>query len=301
VASVGTISLVLLGLAVAGAPSAPKSAKDGQKMLEVQGHRGARAMRPENTLPAFDYALQVGVDTLELDVLVTKDDHLIVGHDPLLNPDICLGPSGERLPASGVRVRDLTLAELKRYDCGSLKHPRFSEQTPIPKTTMPTLDEVFELVKRSKHPAAAAVKLNIETKSVPGEPELSPGPEAFAALMVDALRKSGLLARCTLQSFDHRTLVAAKRLEPKLVTAALTSDNLLDFVAVAKAIGAGIISPDKQWITAPDVERLHAAGVRVIPWTANTEVDWQRLVDLGVDGIITDDPAKLLRWLGRGP
>lgn len=266
-------------------------------MLEVQGHRGARAMRPENTLPAFDYALEAGVDGLELDLSVSKDDELIVVHDQRLNPEICLGPNGAKFGGPGPAIRSLTLAELRTYDCGTLVHPRFPKQTPAPKARMPTLAEVFELVRGSKHPAATKVRFNIETKSVPAEPELSPSPERFAALVVRAIEKSGFLDRCNLQSFDHRTLVAARRLNPKLRLAALTSDNWVDYVAVAKSVGAEVLSPDKAWITKDAVLRLHTAGVRVIPWTANDEAEWKRLVDLGVDGIITDDPAGLIRYL----
>ncbi|MCK6544512.1 glycerophosphodiester phosphodiesterase [Myxococcota bacterium] len=291
---------VLGGVFVVAALSAAAPG-EGRSMrtIEVQGHRGARAVLPENTLPAFARALEVGAHTLELDVLVTKDDVLVVGHDPILSPDICLGPGGARL-TSDVRVRDLTLAALAAYDCGTLKSPRFPRQQPVPKTRMPTLDEVFALVKTSKLAAAKTVKLNVEAKSVPGQPELAPPPERFAELLVGAFEESGLLSRVTLQSFDHRILRAAKVRSPKLVLAALVSDNHVDFVALAKGLGAEIVSPDRLWITKPDVDALHAAGVRVIPWTANDEAEWKRLVDLGVDGIITDDPEGLLTWL-RGP
>lgn len=274
------------------------SAKDkAGTMIEVQGHRGARAVRPENTLPAFDYALRVGVDVLELDLSVSKDDQLIVVHDQHVNPEICLGPGGARLDGAGPAIRSLTLAELRSYDCGSLIHPRFPRQKPAPKTVMPSLEEVFELVRTSKHPAAKRVRFNIETKSVPATPELSPSPEHFARLVVDAIEKSGFGPRCNLQSFDHRTLLAAKKLSPKLKLAALTSDNWIDYVAVGKSIGAEIISPDKAWVTKDAVEHLHKAGLRVVPWTANDEVEWKRLIDLGVDGIITDDPEALIRYL----
>lgn len=283
---------VVLMLALAAAPPEGRA----MRSIEVQGHRGARAVLPENTLPAFTRALEVGAHTLELDVLATKDDVLVVGHDPILSPDLCLGPGGARLSGE-VRVRALTLAELGAYDCGTLKNPRFPRQQPVPEARMPTLDEVFELVKTSKLPAARTVKLNIEAKSVPGQPELAPSPERFAELLVAAFAKSGLLERVTLQSFDHRILRAAKAREKRLVLAALVSDNHVDFVALSKGLGAAIVSPDKLWITKEDVDALHAAGVRVIPWTANTEAEWRRLVELGVDGIITDDPEALIRWL----
>src|SRR5260370_33091790 len=113
-----------------------------QPRILVHGARGARAMRPENTIPAFEYAIGVGVDVLELDMAVTKDDVLVVSHDPLLNPEICSGPGGPRA------IRTLTLKELRQWDCGALRNPRFPKQTPVPGTPMPTLDEVFALSSR---------------------------------------------------------------------------------------------------------------------------------------------------------
>ena len=110
-----------------------------QSRILVHGHRGARAMRPENTIPAFEYAIAQGVDVLELDMAVTKDDVLVVSHDPMLNPAICTGPG------TPVAIRTLTLAELRKWDCGGKQNPLFSKQTPVPGTPIPTLDEVFDL------------------------------------------------------------------------------------------------------------------------------------------------------------
>jgi glycerophosphoryl diester phosphodiesterase len=265
--------------------------------IEVQGHRGARAVRPENTLPAFEYALEVGAGVLELDLSVSKDDRLIVVHDQHVSPDLCLGPGGQRISSPGPAIRSLTFAELRVFDCGSLPNPRFPKQKLVPGTKMPALEEVFALVRASKHAAAARVRFNIETKIVPGLPALSPPPDVFAKLVVDAVRASGFLERTSLQSFDHRVLVAAKKLEPKLELSALISDNFVDHVAIAKSIGARIISPDKQWITKDAVAAMHAAQLRVIPWTANSEEEWETLLEMGVDGIITDDPGALIAFL----
>src|SRR2546426_284792 len=159
----------------------------------VHGHRGARAMRPENTIPAFEYAIQVGVDVLELDMAVTKDDVLVVSHDPLLNPEICKGPEAPRA------IRTLTLRELRRWDCGSLRNPRFPKQIPVPGTRMPTLDEVFALAPNGR------IEFNIETKIFEDHPEYTPAPEKFARLTLDCVRRNGLESRVILQSFDFRT------------------------------------------------------------------------------------------------
>lgn len=289
--------LGLAGIIGIGAPSSARAGDGVKRTIEVQGHRGARAARPENTLAAFEHALAVGVDTLELDVVVTRDDHLAVTHDPLLNPEICLGPDGAPLAKDRHAVRAMSLAELQRYDCGTLRSPRFPGQRPVPGARIPSLEQVFELVRSSKSPAAGRVKLNVELKLVPGRPDLAPSPERFAELAVAVIRRGWPVDRVTLQSFDHRALMAARRLEPKLEVAALTSDNFVDYVAVARSAGASILSPDREWITKDAVAALHAARVRVIPWTANDPESWARLVDADVDGIITDDPEGLIRWL----
>ena len=288
------VSLLILISVIAGpldggvVPSSPGA------RLEVQGHRGARAARPENTLAAFRHALDVGVDVIELDLAVTKDEHLVVAHDLFLNPDICLGPGAARIQGS-VPVRSLTLEELRRYDCGTLRNPRFPTQRPAPGERIPTLEEVFKLLEETE--GAERVRLNIEAKSVPSRPDLTFPPERWAEVLVEALKEPERRARVNVQSFDHRILRALKALLPKVPISALVAKSLPDLVELARDLGAEIISPNLDWITGPVVDALHAAGVRVIPWTANTPAEWARLVDLGVDGIITDDPAGLIEFL----
>ena len=146
--------------------------------LEVQGHRGARARFPENTLPAFEQAVQVGADVLELDLVVSKDDRLVIGHDPILDPALCRRANGP-LPA-GLAVRSLSYAELERLDCGGQRHPRFPKQTLAPGAKMPTLEALLAWLQSSKLPGAKSVRLNIEAKSEPPRPDLQPEPEIFA-------------------------------------------------------------------------------------------------------------------------
>lgn len=265
--------------------------------IEVQGHRGARAVRPENTLAAFDAALAAGVDTLELDLGVSSDRRLVVSHEPYLDPARCLDAEGRRLPKK-IPLASRTLAQIQTYDCGSLKNDRFPGQILAP-AKMPSLEEVFDHVLASKHPAAKTVNFNIETKLYPAHPELTPSPEDFAGLVVAAITKRKMTARAIVQSFDHRTLVAVKKRAPKLRIAMLQPDGLPPLVPIARALGAEIVSPHHEWIRAQDVAELHAIGVRVIPWTANDEASWARLVKLGVDGIITDDPAALIAYLKK--
>lgn len=258
--------------------------------IQVHGHRGARAVLPENTMPAFEYAIQIGADVLELDLAVTKDDVLVVSHDPVLNPKICTAP-----PGTPTVIRELTLAELRKWDCGSLRHPDFPRQKPVPGTRIPTLDEVLALAPKGDF------EFNIETKIFPKRPELTPSPERFAELLLEAIRRHGLEARVMVQSFDYRTLHAMRRLAPEIRRSALYGVGMRSFVSIGREAEAQIVSPNHRLVTRRKVADAQAAGMEVVPWTANTPAEWEWLVRAGVDGIITDDPAGLIEWLrGRG-
>ena len=264
--------------------------------IEVQGHRGAMARLPENTLPAFQHALEVGADTLEFDLAVTSDDCIIVHHDLTIDPELCLSKGGQKLE-EGIAIRSRTLAQMKELDCGSLLSPEFPRQKTLPGTPIPTLDEVFELVKRTKTGAARKVRFNIELKGVPAKTELTPPVEVFVRLLLEVTRKHDMEARISVQSFDHRLLHEVRKQAPKVPLAALIGKSLPDLVALNSNLKAEIISPCKDWITAPDVAALHKAGTRVVVWTANTPEDWDRLIDMRVDGIITDNPEALIQHL----
>jgi len=232
----------------------------------VHGHRGARAKRPENTLPAFAYAIDVGADALELDVAVTRDNVPVVSHDPIL-----AGP----LPAV---IRELTLAQVKQWCRGGV---------PIP-----TLDEVFALAAPSR------VELNIELKSFPERPEFTPPPLEFARLVLQEIRKHKLEARAIAQSFDFRTLRAMRDIAPEIRRSALFEDDARDFAAIAReAGGTPMVSPHYSLVTREKVAQAHNAGLQVMVWTVNTPDDWTRMVESQVDAIITDDPAALIAFL----
>ena len=250
----------------------------------VHGHRGARARRPENTIPAFRYAIEQGVDVLELDVAVTKDNVAVVSHDPLINATICSGPK------TGIPIHTLSLAELHEYDCGGKQNPNFATQVPQPGTRIPTLDEVFGLSKGTK------VWFNVETKIFADKPELTPGPEPFTQMILDLIRKHGVEKRVILQSFDARTLRAMKKLDPSIPRAALFETNR-EWPEVAREFEATIYSPEYHLVTKERVTQAHASGLEVVPWTVNKPGDWQKLVDAKVDAIISDDPASLIAWL----
>jgi glycerophosphoryl diester phosphodiesterase len=260
-------------------------AADHPKKIEVHGHRGARAMYPENTLPAFEYAIAQGVDVLELDMGITKDGVVVVSHDPFLESPICSGPKPK------AAIRELTLAEIRQWDCGSVQNPHFPTQKTVPGTRMPTLDKVFSLAPKGEF------KFNIETKIFADHPELAPPPEEFVRLVLAEIRKHRLESRVILQSFDFRTLHEMKRQAPEIALAALYEGPARSFAEIAKEAGADMISPEHHLVTPEQVHAAHAAGFKVVPWTANTPADWDRLIAAGVDAIITDDPAALIAHL----
>lgn len=248
----------------------------------VHGHRGARAMRPENTLPAFECAISLGVDALEMDVAVTRDDVVVVSHDPKFNRSICTSPD----PPGA--IRDLTFAELQRWDCGALRNPRFPMQTPIPGTRVPTLDQVLDLSDRG------AFLFNIEVKSFPDRLALSPPPDHFVELVYQAIRRHKLEHRVIVQSFDFRILHAMRRRAPQIRLGALYMGRPRSFVEIARRAEAEIVAPYHVLASARRVHAAHAAGLEVVVWTANRPRDWKRLIAAQVDAIITDNPEALL-------
>lgn len=269
---------VVIGFAML-AEAAPKS-------ITVQGHRGARTVRPENTLPAFEYAIEAGADVLELDLGVTSDNVLVVHHDQTINLKICQGPEGE------TAIRRLTLAQVKQFDCGSRRAEGFPRQELAPGAKIPTLDEVLALAPKG------SFWFNIEIKSNPKRPDLAPEPEEFARLVAEAVRKHGLEKRVVVQSFDWRNLKALKAIAPELRLAALYGGVPKDFVKIAEeAGGVPIVSPHHLLVTRGRVQKAHKAGLTVVPWTANDEKQWNRLIKANVDSIITDDPAALIEHL----
>jgi glycerophosphoryl diester phosphodiesterase len=259
-------------------------ASDSPQRILVHGHRGARAMRPENTLPAFEYAIAAGVDFLELDMAVTKDNILVVSHDPILQGPVCKGPKPMAV------IHELTLAQVREYECG-VGNPNFPKQLAIPGTHVPTLSQVFDLGANNK------VQFNIETKIFLDHPEYTPSPEEFCKLVLAEVRKHHLESRVILQSFDFRTLHAMKKLDPSVPRVALYTGAPKDFVAIAKEADAGIVSPEYHLVTPEQVKAAHAAGIQVVPWTSNKPEEWDQLIAAGVDAIISDDPAALIAHL----
>ncbi len=274
----------------------PALSAQAVRTIAVHGHRGSRGTAPENTIPGFKAALLAGADVLEMDLGVTKDNVIVISHEPYLVPERCLGPEGETLQKP-VPIRSLTLAELKKYDCGSLADPKFPRQLPVPGERIPTLDEVFAIVKASGYPAAGKVEFNLETKIFPGEPELSPSPADFARLAAGVVTRNGMEKRTIVQSFDVRTLKEIKKIAPAIRTSQLTGEELVDIVPALKSAKADIWSPDYKWMTPESIKEAHAAGIQVAPWTINTREEWDAAIAAGADAIITDYPGDLADYL----
>jgi glycerophosphoryl diester phosphodiesterase len=224
-----------------------------------------------------------------MDMAVTKDDVIVLSHDPVL-PAFCEGPGTVRV------IRQMTFAELQRFDCGAKASSEFPKVQAMPGTRMPSLDQVFAATQSAK------VRYNIETKIFKDKPELTPTPERFVELFLAVVKKHQLESRVILQSFDPRTLTAMAKLDPKIQLSMLTPTSALDALknwveACREGGNAKIISPHHMTVTKARVEEAHQAGLTVVPWTANEASQWDKLVAAGVDAIITDDPAALIAWL----
>jgi glycerophosphoryl diester phosphodiesterase len=182
---------------------------------------------------------------------------------------------------------------VRQWDCGAIRNPAFPRQQTVPGARIPTLDEVFALAPKG------SFEFNIEIKSFPNRPELTPPPAEFARLVLEAIRRYHLEDRVIVQSFDFRTLHAMKKLAPEIRMSALYLGMQRDLVALARRGGTRIVSPNFRLVSRANVKAAHEAGLQVIVWTANRPSDWDRLRAAGVDAIITDDPAALLAWLNR--
>lgn len=292
--------------------------------IEIQGHRGARGLLPENTIPAFERAIEIGVDVLELDLGMTRDGVPVVHHDRALSPDLTRDAGGAWLAPPGPFLNSLDLAELAELDVGraapgSRTAERFPAQQPRDGVRIPTLAEVLALGKR---PEADRLRFNIETKLSPLAPEETADPAEFARAVVAVLRAEGMVARSNLQSFDWRVLLEARKVAPELATVCLTVerrwlDNLqrghpgpspwtagLDIDAfngsgprLVQAAGCAAWSPFHRDLTGETLAEAHGLGLRVVVWTVNDVEDMLALARLGVDGIITDYPDRAVEAL----
>ena len=292
--------------------------------LDIQGHRGARGLAPEDTLPAFARALAIGVTTLELDCAVTKDGVVVISHDPAFNPDIARGPDGRWLEKPGPAIWSLDFEDTQRYDVGRINPAsayakRWPEQRPVDGTRVPRLAELFALVKKSGN---ETVRFNIETKISPLAPGETTTPEDFARKLIAAIRASGMEKRAAIQSFDWRTLQIVQKEAPGIPTVYLTVEKgFMDSIQrdatsspwtagfqvsrhggsiprTVKAAGGAVWSPYHAETTHSQVKEAQALGLMVVVWTVNEPAEMRRLIEWGVDGIISDRPDLLRRTAG---
>jgi glycerophosphoryl diester phosphodiesterase len=271
------------------------SAQAQQRPLDVQGHRGCRGLMPENTIPAMCKAQDLGVTTLELDIAISQDKQPLLSHDPFMNADFVRKPDGQPLTTAegkALRLYGLPYAEIRRYDAGSHGNPKFSRQQKL-RTYKPLLAEVIdsaEAYARLKH--LPPPRYNIETKTTEaGDNVLHPAPEEFVRLVTTVLMAKKVQNRVTIQSFDPRTLEVVHREFPALPTALLV-ENLQGLAANLRRLSfrPTIYSPAYRLVTAELVTDCHRQNIQVIPWTVNSAADIRRLVEIQVDGIITDYP-----------
>jgi glycerophosphoryl diester phosphodiesterase len=270
--------------------------------FDLQGHRGARGLAPENTLDGFAAALAIGVTTLELDTGVTKDGVVVIHHDRRLNPDIARDPDGRWVEAPAPLIHELTFEQLRRYDVGRLRPGsknavEFPEQQPVDGARVPRLAELFDLVQKS---GDASVRFNIETKISPQAPRETLAPEPFALALIAEIRKAGMESRTSIQSFDWRTLKVVEREAPAIATVYLTGRRREGSQPRAvHAAGGRIWSPNYQEMDSASVVEARALGLRVIPWTVNEPTAVERVLDLGLDGLITDFPDRVRAQMQR--
>jgi glycerophosphoryl diester phosphodiesterase len=282
--------------------------------FDLQGHRGARGLAPENTLAGFAAATAIGVDTLELDTMLTKDGIVVISHEPRLNPNLTRDASGRWIEPAGAAIRSLTLAEVQTYDVGR-PHPGtryaqgFPQQQAADGERIPALAALFEQVRRSGN---ETIRFNIETKISLLEPDLAPAPEDFVRSVLAVADRYGMRARITLESFDWRTLKVAQRLAPEVPTVCLSSqqsggNNVADtrwtaghslaasgsVPKLVKEAGCAIWSPYFGDLSAALLAEAHALKLPVAVWTVNEPAQIEQMLELGVDAIISDRPDRV--------
>ncbi len=265
--------------------------------LDVQGHRGARGLMPENSIPAFIRALDEGVTTLELDVVITADRRVLVSHEPFMSAEICLSPSGEEIPRAEQReynIFELTAAETTFYDCGSKGNERFPDQAKmmvLKPLLVEVIDSVENYISAKKIPN---VNYNIEIKSSPsGDDQFHPSFDVFSDIVHGLLKEKLPTFRYTIQSFDFRVLKYFNQSYPEVSLVALI-ENRRGIEAILEELGfiPEVYSPNHLLLSKNGVDECHEKGMKVVPWTVNDRKRMEKLVEWGVDGIITDYPDR---------
>ncbi len=269
------------------------------KIVDWQGHRGARGLLPENTIPSFLKALEFSkVRTLEMDAAITKDSVVVLSHEPWMSHSICSRMEG--LPVTEEEEKELfiyrmTYDEVKMFDCGSRGNEQFPEQTPM-QVYKPSLAEVVEAVENyCIRTSRERPFYNIEIKSKPEWDNIrTPDVQTFAEIMIQELKRLKITDKSCIQSFDPRALNAVHAIDSSIKTALLV-DNIDGVEGNLEKINftPDTYSPHYKLVNSGVVKEVHNKGLLLIPWTVNSREDMEDLVDLGVDGIITDYPNRI--------
>lgn len=310
-------------------------AKVNYDVFDLEAHRGGRDVRPENTLYSYAYAIELGATSIECDMQLTKDGQIVMSHNPILNSDITRDENGNYIKNNKYDIRLMTVDELKKFDVGVMD-PNCGEYYDLHGKTqftydakIPTLEELMQLIQSY---GDKNIVLNIETKSYPDPASAgyknNADPKKFVEVFNNIVKKYNMEDRVVLQSFDWQTLIEMKKLNPNISTSALWQEqpswgrdseslrryekkkspwlgglDIKDYqgnpVKAAHAIGADIISPYYTEISKQDVDEAHFFGMKVVPWTVNNEKDMNMLLDMGVDGIISDKPWLLKQVLEK--
>lgn len=310
-------------------------AKVNYDVFDLEAHRGGRDVRPEKTLYSYAYAIELGATSIECDMQLTKDGQIVMSHNPILNSDITRDENGNYIKNNKYDIRLMTVDELKKFDVGVMD-PNCGEYYDLHGKTqftydakIPTLEELMQLIQSY---GDKNIVLNIETKSYPDPASAgyknNADPKKFVEVFNNIVKKYNMEDRVVLQSFDWQTLIEMKKLNPNISTSALWQEqpswgrdseslrryekkkspwlgglDIKDYqgnpVKAAHAIGADIISPYYTEISKQDVDEAHSLGMKVVPWTVNNEKDMTMLLDMGVDGIISDKPWLLKQVLEK--
>lgn len=273
-----------------------------KETFDLQGHRGCRGLMPENSVQGFLKALDYGVNTLEMDVVISKDSFLIVSHEPYFSSMITTTPKGDSiLPKDEKKfnIYQMTKAEIQLFDCGKKKHSWFPKQEKIT-TVKPTLSEVIvsteQKIKRNK---LGKITYNIEAKCSPdGDTIFHPKPKPYAKMLLEEIKRLKIKDKVSVQSFDNRFLKAFRELNDEIPLVLLVENSLslrdnIDLLGFAPAV----YSPQFKLVNQKMLKEAHELGIKVIPWTVNEVEDMQTMKELGVNGLITDYPDRFQQLL----
>jgi glycerophosphoryl diester phosphodiesterase len=266
-----------------------------QKNIITQGHRGCRGLMPENTIAAMKKAIDLGVQVLELDVVISKDKQVVVSHDTYMAAEISLKPSGDMIAAAeekNLLLYNMTYAEIKKYDVGSKHNTKFPQQQNFP-AYKPLLSELIDSADLyAKLQGKPLPSYNIEIKSQPEKDDIEhPKTAEFVELVMNVLKDRNIIDRMNIQSFDVRPLQLIHQKDPAIKLAFLTANakSITDNLTVL-GFAPAFYSPYYKTVTGDGVKICHDKSIKIIPWTVNTKEEINALINLGADGIITDYP-----------